>query len=990
MRRITMMSVALVIALGFSPPKSLGQGITGTIVGTVVDSSGGVIAGATVTAKNMDTAVSYKTVTGPEGYYTVPNLPPGQYSVTVQYAGFKTGTSSGNVVNVEQSTRIDFTLSTGELTQTVEVTAQTPLVETTTSDLGSVINNTQVTNLPINGRIFQQMLTLVPGTTPQAWGDMGENPACAGSTLSGGPGNGCYTSVNGFFFAGNNMMVDGVHDNEPANDFVNINVPFADIGEFKIETSTPTAEYGTFGGAVVNLTTKSGTNQFHGEGFEFFRDASLNAKDSFALKKAPYRAHQFGGSIGGPIKKDKLFFFADFQDLRQTAGVTNILNVPTPTELGGVLTDRVVNGAGPITNANACTVIANANLAAAGKPQVGVPCTASSAVTVPGTYDTVPAADISPIVTAMLTNHIFPAVNGPVGSNAIYNTANTQTDPQFDARVDYAISDKDRFFARESYLHRDYNSPAPGTDFMQENNPNSINRNHSAVVAWDHIFSGTTSNEFRFGLNRYYTADFVDDFTSGATINNTLGIINGNLGTPATQGIAQFSFQNINLSSTGDNGWPPNGVGRVANIFEYSETFTKIMGRHTLKLGTDIQHIQGAVYNDQNDPRGCFNFTGGFTGNTLSDFLVGGPGGNGPCAAGSVQRDLFIEPPNVRFNFEGFFAQDDIRINPEFTLNLGLRYDIYTPPVSVKNTQSNFITTGPYAGLIQLATPSNRSPNVDTYYGNIGPRVGFAYSPDHGKTALRMGFGVSYFPDNFGADSGTLERNYPELIQDVSLAFAPSADCSYAGSPEFTKCGSLILANGLPGTATSGGNSAIYAPIVVPSAAGGCIGPTGAVAPAGYVCPPAGQSVYEVEKNFRQDTAYSWNVSVQRQLTHEIGFQAAYVGNSGYHLYHDYQLNECDPPQSALPNATNHTFPGYPACLPFPAVVTSGPSAGSLFLSGVHARNSGGESRYNSLQLQLQKRTSVGLTLLASYTWSKLMDNVDNPIDPYDTSISFH
>lgn len=988
MRRIATTLIALAVGLGFLPIRSLGQGITGTIVGTVVDTSGGVIAGAQVTVKNIDTGISYNTVTGPEGFYTVPNLPPGQYDVRVQYAGFKTGVSSGNVVNVEENSRVDFTLSAGNVSQTVEVRAQTPMVDTTTSDIGSVITTTQVNDLPLNGRIFQQMLTLVPGTTPQAWGDQDENPACAGSTLGGGPGNGCYTSVNGFFFAGNNIMVDGVHDNEPANDYVNINVPFADIQEFKMETSTPTAEYGTFGGAVVNLTTKSGTNQFHGEGFDFLRNQALNARDHFALSKAPYSANQFGGAIGGPIKKDKLFFFGDFQDLVQTAGQTYTLNTPTEAERSGVLSDRISNGAGPITNANACAVIANANYAALGQAQVGVPCTASAAVTVPGTYDTVPAADISAISTAVLATSIIPAPNTTGASNYVVNTSNTERDPQFDARVDYAFSDKDRFFARESYLHRNYNSPAPGTDFMMGSNPNATNRNHSAVVAWDHILSGTASNEFRFGFNRYVTNDWVDSFTSGQSINNQLGILNGNLsGVPATYGIAEFTFQNINLSPTGDPGPIPNGLGRLADVYEYSEAFTKIWGRHTLKFGTDIQHIVGAVYNPQNDPRGCFSFTGAYTGNALGDFLVGGPGAYGCPGGGGVERDLFIEPPDVRTNFLGFFAQDDIRINPQFTLNLGFRYDIYTHPVSVHNTQSNFITLGPDAGLIQLATASNRGPNVVTYYGNIGPRVGFAYSPDRGKTAVRMGFGISYFPDNFGADTGTLERNYPELIQDNFLAFGANPACSNPSTPEFTSCGSLILANGLPGTATSGGNSAVYSPLVVPSASGGCVGPTGVTAPPGFVCPPAGQAVFDVEKNFRQDTAFSWNFSLQRQITPTMSFQAAYVGNEGSHLYHDYQLNQCDPPQSALPDAATMTFNNYPGCLPFPATVTSGPSAGSLFLSGVHARNSGGESRYNSLQFELQKRAAKGLTLIASYTWSKLMDNVDNPIDPYDTQL---
>jgi outer membrane receptor protein involved in Fe transport len=985
--RIATTFVLVTILALLSAQGSFGQAITGTVVGTVTDSSGGVVAGATVTAKNTDTSVTYNTTTGAAGFYTIGNLPPGKYDVTVQAKGFKTGVSTANAVNVETTTRVDFTLSAGAASETVEVVAQTPLVESTTSDIGSVIEAKQINDLPENGRLFQMMVFLAPGTIPQAWGDQDENPAASGSTAGGGPGNGTYASVNGFFFAGTYFMVDGIHDNEPANDYININIPFADIQEMKVDTSNPTAEYGTFGGAVVNVTTKSGTNEFHGQAFEYVRNEDFNSKDAFALVKAPYHANQFGGAFGGPIKKDKLFFFADVQYLTQHAGQTYQLNVPTALERTGNLSSLIKNGAGPITNANACQVLAAAN----GLPNPQ-PCTASAAVTVPGTYDTVPASDISPISTAVMNPDIIPLPNTTGPSNAIFNTVNTESVPQFDARVDYAYSDHDRFFAHESYLHRDYTSPAPGTLYMMGSNPNATNSNHLAVVAWDHIFGPTMANQLRIGFNRYVTDDFVDSFAQN-TINNTLGIPNGNLaGIPSTFGIAEFNFQNINLSPTGDPGPVPNGLGRLANIFEYSDALSKVWGRHTLKFGTDIQHVQGGVANPQNDPRGCFNFNGEYTGNTLADFLVGAPGGGGCPGGGAVERDLFIDLPHVRFNFIGFYAQDDIRVNQHLTLNVGLRYDIYTTPVSVHNTQSNFVLDGPDAGLIQLATPGNRTPNVNTQYGDWGPRVGFAYSPDNGKTALRAGFGISFFPDNFGADSGTLERNYPELLQENFIAFnEPTNGCTLASTPEFTSCGSLVLSNGLPGL-TSSVNSAFYPVLVPPSATGGgtCLTGFGTTVPvpSGYVCPPGGSQVYDVQQNFKQDEAYSWNINVQRSLMRDMSLQIAYVGNMGFHLFHDYQLNQCYPPETGLEAGTGSTpFTNYPACLPFPGVIPSGPAAGSLVLSGVHARDSDGKSRYNALEMELQKRTSFGLTLQASYTWSRLLDNVDNPISAYDTSL---
>src|SRR6516164_1527591 len=301
--------VLTTLALAFLGGYACGQTITGTIVGSVLDSTGAAIVGADVVAKNAGTGVTYTTTTGSEGFYTLEKLPPGTYDITIQTKGFKTGLSAGNSVSVAKTTRVDFSLVTGAVSETVTVSGQLPLVESTMSDIGSIIDEKTVNNLPINGRLYQMMVFLVPGTTPQAWGDQDENPAAAGSPLSGGPGNGTYASVNGFFFAGNLFLVDGVHNNEPANDYITMNIPFAAIQEMNVETSNPTAEYGTFGGAVVNLTTKSGTNSFHGMAFDYIRNESLNAINAFSLTKAPYNANQVGGAIGGPIKRDKLFFF---------------------------------------------------------------------------------------------------------------------------------------------------------------------------------------------------------------------------------------------------------------------------------------------------------------------------------------------------------------------------------------------------------------------------------------------------------------------------------------------------------------------------------------------------------------------------------------------------------------------------------------------------------------------------------------------------------
>lgn len=880
----------LMIMVAFCAGPTFGQAITGTLLGTVTDSSGSVIVGATVSAKNVNTGVVNSTTTGPEGYYTIPNLPPGTYTVTVQYTGFKTGIAENSTIQVEKTTRVDFTLSPGQVNEQVQITAEAPLVQSTTSDLGSVVEAKEINSLPLNGRLFEQLVTITPGAAAAGWSDFAENPSAAGAVTP------TQAVVNGLPWSGNLYLVDGVHNTEPLNSFISITTPLSDIQEFKIETSNPTAEYGSFGGAVVNLTTKSGTNQYHGELFEYIRNDAFDARDFFSTTKAPYHANQFGGGIGGPIKKNRVFFFGDYQQLLQHNGVTNVLTVPTALQRQGILTEGTQSG---ITN--------GANCRFNGGPSN---CTANS----------VPTADISPIAAAILSPSVIPlpnvaGLNGGTVNNFVANTVDTENVPQFDVRADYTYSDHDRFFARESYAHRNFTAPSPGTVFMM-GGPKSTSDNHNAVLSWDHIFSGNTINSLRIGFNRYFTSDQANSF--GIDENNILGIPNGNLaGVPNTSGIAQFNIPGF--SQTGDPGW--TDAVRIANIFEYTDNYSMVRGKHTIKFGGDLQRIQSTLTNSQDDPRGIFNFNGSYTGNQFADFLVGIPH--------EIVRDLVETRPGVRITFAGLFVQDDYRVTPKLTLNVGLRWDVFTSPVDAHNRQSNFV---PSTGLIQVASSSNRGPNVNNYYGNWGPRIGLAYSPDNGKTAFRAAYGISYFPDNFGADGGTLERNYPFFL--ITDQIAPSETVP-----------SLSLNSGLP------------APTPV------------ATTPGGFLTPPPNFGVFVVAKNFRQDEAQVWNLSVERSLPDQMSFLAAYVGNHATHLYRDLQLNQCNPAVVAAGTAV-------PACLPFESVAPT--------ITTVDQRNGDGYSHYNALQLKLEKRTNVGLTMIVAYTWSKMLDDVSTVVYPYE------
>jgi hypothetical protein len=373
-------------------------------------------------------------------------------------------------------------------------------------------------------------------------------------------------------------MVDGVHNTEPLNAYISITPPLDSINEFKVETSNPTAEFGSFGGAIINLTTKSGTNSYHGEVFDFIRNDALNARDFFAETRSPYKSNQFGGTLGGPIIKNKLFFFVSYQQLLANQGQTNVLTVPTALQRQGVLTEG------------------------------GQPTIYEQLGGQPFPNNTIPVSRMDPV--AEKVANIFPLPNLPgLANNFVDNTVNTDNVPQGDIKIDYQASPRDHVFGRESASHRNFTNPSPGNVFMM-GGPNSIALNQNAVIRWDRSFSPTFINQVRVGFNRFNVVDTANSF--GIDENNSLGIPNGNIpGLAYTSGIAQFNISGF--SSTGDPGW--TDAKRVANIFEYTDNLTWIKGRHTLKFGGDIQRIQSTLTNAQDDPRGIFDFNGNYTSN---------------------------------------------------------------------------------------------------------------------------------------------------------------------------------------------------------------------------------------------------------------------------------------------------------------------------------------------------------------------------------------
>ena len=684
----------------------------------------------------------------------------------------------------------------------------------------------------------------------------------------------------------------------------------------------------------------------------------------------------FGGELDGPIIKNHLFFSGDLQWLKQATSTSGVWSLPTAAMRSGDLSafDTTTLGvtSGPITNPMACFYSARANGVA--NPQ---PCTASAAISAgSGTADTIPASDIVPIAANFLQSTVTPLPNtSGFVNNYFYVQPTNESLPQFDVRLDFPFTAKDHFFGRATYAHRTFDQPAPGTVYMGRNVANTKSNQHNDVLGWDHTFSPSLLNQLRVGFNRFFISDFTSAY--GIDANNQLGVPNGNLAVfPDESGIASMMWSTT-WTGVGDPGSVPQGPGRMANYYQYIDTMNWVRGRHNFMFGGDFVHISAFVRNPQNDPRGQFfisgNYTGlGTSGSQISDWLVG--------ALSGVWRDEFMTKPQTRTNWFGFFGQDTYRLTNKITLNLGLRFDVYTPTVDVNNKQSNFVTSGPGAGLIQMASSSNRSPNVNTFYGNVAPRLGVAYTPDGGKTAFRAGFGLSYWNDNFGATGGTLERNYPMLLQETNTA--PQQNCSTLitavsapGAPtghSTSECGSFILANGLPCTTTTA-----YPALVEPT-----------VAPGGFIASPPGFGVFQVGQNFRQDMGKFWNLSIERQLTQTTALHLAYVGNQGSHLYHDYQLNQCVPPTYGVAVTSLQQLQADTGATSIPQACYLAGMGFQYYnvapnIPTLDFRNSGGSSHYNALQGELIKRVSSGLAFTLAYTWSKAMNNIANPIDAY-------
>ena len=740
MRASFVRALTLIAILTAMPGAAAWAQSVGTISGTVMDQSKAALPGATVTARNEGTGAVREAVTDAAGRYTMPLLPIGSYTISASMAGFQTQERSKVLLEVQQSLTLDLTLSLSSLTSEVTVRSQATDVEVRRSDasLGQLINAQQVAELPLNGRNFVQLALLGPGTVTGR----------AGSFLAQGPSSevsyrgSMSVSAQGMRENANDWLYDGVDNNELTAGGVGILPNVDSIREFKVLTHNYLAQYGSRGGTTVLVSSKSGENAFHGTFFEFFRHDALDARNFFdGPQKRKWRQNTYGFSQGGPIKRDRTFFFVGFQGNNIDEGLTTLLTVPTALMHQGVFTES-------FPGAPAATIYDPATTRT--DPATG------RLIRDPFPNNTIPADRIDPIGKALLDLLPLPTSTDRLAGNYLANPVKTLDDYQGDVRIDHNFSNNDRLFGRFSMERAKQYLPTglPGFGATGGFSSNQTFETKAANVALSqtHVFRNNLVNQFTAGYNRVF--NYITSFGYGSNKSAELGIPGANLGTPETSSLTRMTIQNF--VGIGDRGFSPFQGG--TNVFHYTNVLTMVKGAHSLNFGGSARLMQLNLLGDT-ALAGQFAFTrfftAGFTpagtlnastGNAVASLLLGLPasGGRNNQLQGSVKGRRWKE-------FRGF-VDDSWRVNSSLTLTMGLAYMVTTPQTEVHDRFSNFDF---YTG----ETFIGGTVGVKTDWSNIQPRLGFAWSPGASTVSvIRGGYGIYHDVSAMGGSTGPYQN----------------------------------------------------------------------------------------------------------------------------------------------------------------------------------------------------------------------------------------
>jgi outer membrane receptor protein involved in Fe transport len=675
-KQVILFLAALALVCWASLP-TYAQTTRGTITGTVSDESGAVVAGAKVTVTQIDQGLTWDTTTDASGNYVVPSLFPGRYRVEAEMKGFQKTVIEPLQLHVDERLAVDPVLKVGAVTQQVEVTSRGEIVQTASSSISQVVGTKMVLDLPLNGRNFLQLGLLSPGTNTPPPGTVSEG--------RGGIG------ISGGRVESNQFSLDGIYNGSTAYGDLNVAISVDAIEEFKIQRNTFSAEFG-YGTGQVNVATKSGANSFHGSVYEFIRNNTLDARQFFDAEIPPFRQNQFGASVGGPIRKDKTFFFANYEGFRWRRDLTLIGTLPTAAMLAGTFSSPIID---PLTR---------------GTPGGPTTFANNQIPTNPNRF--------SALSTRILAYLPRPATGG--ANNYTTTAGSTQDWDQMTFRVDHRVSSKDSFFARYT-LYKDLNTHAP---YSLTSGTTNKTRPQNVTLQWIHSFSANLLNEVRLGLNREMFT-YLQDGAYGPDVLQFTNIvadpINHGLPVVAIAGYAGF-------------GTPATyPMFRGSNVYQYSDNLTWIRGRHTLKFGGGFRAVQQPHWPFLMT-RGYYVFQGFNTGNAVADFLLGNPF----VAIGAGKAPVSFQS----FHFYDSYLQDDWKVAPRLTLNFGMRYervgtttDRFRGRLGIFDEATGQLV-GPGAAVDQagLVNPDNLG---------FQPRFGFSWQPfSKPHTVLRGGFGV--------------------------------------------------------------------------------------------------------------------------------------------------------------------------------------------------------------------------------------------------------
>jgi hypothetical protein len=954
----TLLAVSCVVVTLFMP--LLHGQATGSFSGTIFDKANALISGASVRITSQSTAFMREVKTDDTGHYTVPLLPAAFYTIRVEGQGFAAAEQRDIRLQVDEQRELNFTLQPASVSTSVEVNAAEVAVETTSPTLGQVITSEEVAQLPLNGRNFVQLATLTPGTTAETSPVSFFNGAASSEASTRGSFS---LSVGGSRAQETDWMLDGNDNNQLDEGGIAIFSSIDDIQEFKVLTYNYSAEYGERAGPTVLVTTKSGSNQYHGSLFEFFRNTKLNAASRFATKPEKFNLNQFGGSFGGPIKKGKTFFFLDYQAKMQRHGVIFTGFVPTT---GMTTPDASGNYdyTGAPSGAQLKNPFAGTNFTCLPGTSTPEPVNLANGSQAPGgtACNIIPSALVNQIGAKVIQLYPTPdAPAGAVGYNYVNEPVRKLNEGTADIRIDHNISSKDSVFARFSYDQATNFIPggAPGWAETNAFGSNQFIDNHgrNVVLSEQHVFSANMINQFTAGYSRIF--NHILSFRPGSCEAANIGIPGANLGSkcdsitgyPASLNqstkdcvsCGMTSFLMSSYMSLGDRGYAPYQGG--TNVYSVSDTLDLIRGKHNIRFGATYRANQMNIRN--NAFQDGFAVEAGLaTGDDVADVLLGSFG-----VFAAHDQTFLGATVGRRFKMFRPFVQDDWRVTSNLTLNLGVAWALVTPESEIENRQSNFDISNlkwyvpknspGLTGCTNCVT-SNGYAGIQFDKTAIEPRIGLAWKPMGSvKTVIRAGYAI--FHDSAWNQGGQGLWQNPPYYAEVD---PPTFLFGYGSATGSLSGGFLLAANSPSSTNVTGG--AVYSSPVNPSSYSG--------------------TIQSMNRNFKQGMVQQYNLNIQHQLPGNVVLTAGYAGSKSTHVLVS-QANENLNQPSACPGEA-HATAGYTlGCglgdFPYAAAFQS-----------VDSNNSVGTARYDSLQIKAEtKSVRHGIYALLGYTWSRTFDS---------------